>query len=53
MAEDINDKLSKDMRKAWEEKYKDFAKQIRDSTAWMDGSGYLHAKPKDKEGKSI
>lgn len=53
MTEDINAKLKEEINKMWEEKYKDFAKQVREASAWMDGSGYLHAKPKDKEGKSI
>lgn len=35
-------------------KEEEFAKKVKEATAWMDGSGYLHAKPKDKhEGKSI
>ena len=27
----------------------EFIKKIHESSAWMDGNGYLHAKPKDKE----
>jgi hypothetical protein len=36
------------------ESQEEFAKKTKEAAAWMDGSGYLHAKPKDdKESKSI
>ena len=29
----------------------EFAKKVKESAAWMDGNGYLHAKPKEKDNK--
>ena len=29
----------------------EFIKKIKESAAWMDGNGYLHAKPKKEEDK--
>ena len=29
----------------------EFIKKVKESTAWMDGNGYLHAKPKNNMGE--